>query len=274
MRRKNIAIILALPSVNAVSLANFQQITSLLIPLTCQTAYDNEIPSCTVSDFQNGCSSICVTGLKSQARSVTNACADVTVNANTLLGRVKAGGIVEALCVSVLSSTTSSAKVTVISPSIVSSTAAVSVTIPTGGAGVTGGLGTKTSSTSVPIPQTQLSSSKSSSASIRTTTRASTTATTTLSSANGGIGGDDPTSTTASTTAVAVTPSPVNGSSSSSSTKTSATASKTAQASNGKSDSGGGSPFDIQSSGGSHSSARSTIMALLIITWAGVLLGR
>ncbi|KAH6680735.1 hypothetical protein B0J14DRAFT_272250 [Halenospora varia] len=273
MRRKNIAIILALPSANAVSLANFQQITSLLIPSTCQTAYDNEIPSCTVSDFQNGCSSICVSGLKSQARSVTNACADVTVNANTLLGRVKAGGIVEALCVSVLSSTSSSAKVTVISPSIVSSTPAASVTIPTGGAGVTGGLGEKTSSTSVPIPQTQLSSSRSSSASIRTTTRASTTATTTLSSAEGGIG-EPPTSTTTSTTAAAVAPSPVNGSSETSSRTTSAAASKTAQASNGKSDSGGGSPFDIQSSGANHTGAHSAIMALLIITWAGVLLGR
>src|SRR6266536_4407518 len=145
MRRKHLAVALGLPLANALSLQNFQQITSLLIPISCQLAYDEQIASCIVDDFRKGCSKSCKKGLKSVASDVSDACSSITVSSNTLLGIVMNGGIIEALCPTGTQTTQTTA-----APSAIPDPApAVSVTLPTASPGVTGGGGIKSSTATV-----------------------------------------------------------------------------------------------------------------------------
>ncbi|KAE9372260.1 hypothetical protein N431DRAFT_456993 [Stipitochalara longipes BDJ] len=263
MRRRNISILLVAPTANALSLANFQSITSALIPFNCQLTYDSQIPSCTVSDFNNGCSEICVAGLNTVARAVSDSCSDVRVNSNTLLGIVKNGGIVAALCPTLAKT---SAQPTVASVTVQPSTpaaqpAAVSVTIPTDGPGVTGGLGFKTTSTStstssstpIPVPQSEVSS---------TTTKAAkttkTTSTTSQSEQAGGIGGGSP-ATKSTTTAAKKT--------------TSTASSETTSSPQSQDKSGGGSPFDTASNDATRDVGTS-MLALAVAVFAVVAIGR
>ncbi len=258
MRRKNISVLLALPAANALSLANFQSITSVLIPIDCQLTYDNQIPSCTVSDFNNGCSAVCIQGLNAIARSVSRSCDDVEVSSNTLLGIVMNGGIVAALC-PILAKTSTQATISVTVQSSVP-TAAVSVTIPTDSAGVTGGLGFKTSSTttSTPIPAPQSEISTKTTSAVTTTTTSSTTSQS-VQSADGGLGGGSP--------ATTLTQTPAKKTTSSASAQT--TSSQQSQ-----DKSGGGSPFDTQSSNDATRDIGRSMLALVVAMFAVLVLGR
>lgn len=247
---------------NALSLANFQSITSVLIPLDCQLTYDSQIPSCTVSDFNNGCSATCVAGLNTIARSVSNSCSDVKVKSNTLLGIVKNGGIVAALCPTLAkTSAPATISVTVQTSAPAVQPAVVSVTIPTDGPGVTGGLGFKTTSTSIstpfPVPQPQSEISTSTTKTAKTT-KASTTTSQPGQAAGGGQGGGSPATTSTKTTAK----------------KTTSTASsKTTAAPQSQDKSGGGSPFDTPSNDAPRDVGRS-MLALVVAVFAVVVIGR
>ena len=275
MRRKYLAIITIpyiLPLAEALSLANFQEITSILIPISCQLQYDSQIPTCTVSDFENGCSISCQSALNSMAARVSNACSDVSVNSNTLLGIVMNGGVVEALCPAETKTTTTLAKssptpiaVSTTAPQATAAPAPVSsVTLPTESPGVTGGdgLSSKTSTTSEPIAQSAVSTSSSRSVPGKTTSSKTTATTaavssTTLQPAQGGLGGGTTSSSTSKKNAATTT-------------AASQSSQKAQPANDG---SGGGSPFDISSSG-SRSATSSTFGVLVMATWIGVLLGR
>jgi hypothetical protein len=257
MRQKNISILLAVPVTNALSLANFQSITSVLIPLDCQLTYDSQIPTCTVSDFNDGCSTACVAGLNTIASSVSSSCSHVKVKSNTLLGIVKNGGIVAALCPTLAKTTQATTSVTVQTSEPAVPPAAVSVTIPTGGAGVTGGLGFKTTSTSkpIPVPQSEISTSTTK---VVKTTKTSTTTSQSVQSAAGGLGGGSQTTTSHTTTA----------------TKTTSTASaETTSSAQSQDKSGGGSPFDVQSNNAPRDVGRS-MLALVVAMFAVVVIGR
>ena len=106
MRQK--ALFLAgLPAASAISLANFQPLDPSQIPYTCEIPYYNQIPSCLVSDFDNGCSGVCEMALEAVAQSVIRACKGVSPDPESLLETVLNGGIIAALC-PVVSTTSSS----------------------------------------------------------------------------------------------------------------------------------------------------------------------
>ncbi|PMD39077.1 hypothetical protein L207DRAFT_584468 [Hyaloscypha variabilis F] len=266
MRRRNISILLAVPAANALSLANFQTITSDLIPLSCQLTYDSQIPSCTVSDFNNGCSEICVAGLDAVAKAVSDSCDDVRVSSSTLLGIVKNGGIVAALCPTLAKTSAQSIvpSVTVQPSTPAAQPAAVSVTIPTGGPGVTGGLGfittstststSTTSSTPIPVPQSEISTTPTKSAKTAKTTK---TTSTSQSGQAGGLGGSPATKST--TSAAKET--------------TSTASSETTSSPQSQDKSGGGSPFDITSNDATRDAGRS-MLALAVAVFAVVVIGR
>lgn len=261
MRRKIISVLLAVPAANALSLANFQSITSAFIPINCQLAYDNQIPSCTVSDFNNGCSEVCVQGLNAMARSVSKSCDDVEVSSKTLLGIVMNGGIVEALCPTLAkTSTQATISVTVQSSVPTAQPAAVSVTIPTDSAGVTGGLGFKTSSTttSTPIPAPQSEISTETTSAVKTTITSSTTSQS-IQSADGGLGGGGPATTSTQTTAKKTT---------------SSASAQTTSSQQSQDKSGGGSPFDTQSSNDATRDVGRSMLALVIAMFAVLVIGR
>ncbi|KAI0180902.1 hypothetical protein GGR52DRAFT_10405 [Hypoxylon sp. FL1284] len=93
--------LLALVSASsALNLSQFQIITSNQIPRRCIHAYRSEIPGCTRVDFTNGrqCSDSCAQGLQDTAEKIDRACEDVSVNAESLLGIVLSGGLLDALC--------------------------------------------------------------------------------------------------------------------------------------------------------------------------------
>ncbi|KAN0110417.1 hypothetical protein V8E51_006804 [Hyaloscypha variabilis] len=263
MRRRNISILLAVPAANALSLANFQTITSDLIPLSCQLTYDSQIPSCTVSDFNNGCSEICVAGLDAVAKAVSDSCDDVRVSSSTLLGIVKNGGIVAALCPTLAKTSAQSIvpSVTVQPSTPAAQPAAVSVTIPTGGPGVTGGLGfittststSTTSSTPIPVPQSEISTTLTKSAKTAKTTK------TTSTSQSGQAGGLGSPATKSTTSAAKET--------------TSTASSETTSSPQSQDKSGGGSPFDITSNDATRDAGRS-MLALAVAVFAVVVIGR
>jgi hypothetical protein len=262
MRRKHLAAtVLILPLANAFSLANFQQITSVLIPRSCTLSYNSQIPTCTADDFNNGCSRSCKKALQRVAESVTEACAGVILNPNSLLGIVKNGRIIDALCLSDAPPTTTMEQPEPTSAPVESTktppeeTSAVSVTLPTKSPGVTGGQGTKTS-------KPASSASSTSEASTEPTSTVETTLATSTTSADEGIGG--PTSTTT------VSPTLDAGSEQTSSTSSSAEATSTSGSGQ---DTGGGSPFDITSSA-SRFEGRSLLGTFVVACWAFLIFGR
>ena len=261
MRRIHLAIIAIsyiLPVVEGLSLANFQQITSTSIPISCQLAYDSQISTCTVSDFENGCSASCQAALNSVANTVASACSGVSVSSTTLLAIVMNGGIVAALCPTAAQITSTLTKTSATSKAVSTTPKAVnSVTLPTVNPGVTGGEGLSSkTSTSKPAAQSTVSTSPSQSASGRTTSsRATATA-----------------KTTAKTTAQSAQSE--NGGRTSTTTSNKATTTAASQATqNSQGGSGGGSPFDISSSA-SRSETTSIFGVLLMAAWLGILLGR
>ncbi|KAI1772430.1 hypothetical protein F4818DRAFT_172072 [Hypoxylon cercidicola] len=85
---------------SALSLSNFQVITSNQIPKRCIRAYQSDIEGCTRNDFTKGrqCSVSCVQGLEETADTVNEACGDLNVSQGSLLGIVLSGGLVDTLC--------------------------------------------------------------------------------------------------------------------------------------------------------------------------------
>ncbi|RKF75406.1 hypothetical protein GcM1_234088 [Golovinomyces cichoracearum] len=97
MRKKPFIAALLFSTTYAVSLSNFERI-SPSVPARCQEEYNKEIPFCSRTDFTNGCSPHCITGLYTKAEEVSGACENVSATGNTLLGVVLSGGMVHALC--------------------------------------------------------------------------------------------------------------------------------------------------------------------------------
>jgi len=282
MRRRYLAVLPAVPLVDALSLGNFQQITATLLPNTCAAAYDGQIPSCTVSDFQNSCSLACQAGLGQVATNVQSNCRNVFVNPIALLGIVMNGGIIQALCTRV-DKATSTVTRTSTTQAVASSTAASVVTIPTASPGVTGGEGTRASTIATAQPQTQVTIPTSRSTSARSTTTATTVASTSAESTSEVVSSVAPSSvTSAESTSTSVTQSgpettsilsdtsstPGRGSIATSA-QNPAAASQNAKP---QTDTGGGSPFDIASS--ASRIGGNAISVLVAIAWMGVLFGR
>ncbi|KAK2627251.1 hypothetical protein QTJ16_003217 [Diplocarpon rosae] len=276
MRRDRLVLYSALPTTLAFSLSNFQQISTGELPVLCLLTYDTQMVDCTMIDFSNGCSSSCTTNLLSIQTAVQNVCATANVNVQTLLGIVKNGGIIEALCPAV-SSTSSS---TIAKPT--SGTPPVSViTIP----GVTGRPTTTssllfltTSSLAMPPPTIPSSIPSASVTSISTKITTSTLPNTpppivpspTSSAVATSV------STKATTSTISTIPPPQQNSTVSSnhsaatSSSSSSNPESTAKPGGG---SGGGSPFDI-SSNGSIVCYNFRWFSVLLIAWTGFLLAQ
>ncbi|KAG4431422.1 hypothetical protein IFR05_013091 [Cadophora sp. M221] len=264
MRRNHFTLFLALPTTLAFSLSNFQEITSTAIPLSCLLTYDTQMGDCKKKDFSKGCSDDCVQNLLSIQADVQEACSTITVNPSTLLGIVKSGGIVVALC-PILGSTTSSTSSTSATPQVV-------VTIPTTDPGVEVPKTTSTitvqptASTTARASQTIISLSIVSSVASPTSSSASTTST---------ISTIEVPQTTATTASSTTTPEAVPVSTTTSNRAAAAASSSSGSKATPKPDqgSGGGSPFDI-SSGGSIFGYNSALGVSLMLAWAGYFLGR
>ncbi|KAL2075756.1 hypothetical protein VTL71DRAFT_699 [Oculimacula yallundae] len=261
MLRNCFTLFLALPSALALSLSNFQEITSVTIPAGCLLSYDTKMIECKKRDFNKGCSDGCVQNLLSIQAYVQEVCSTIQVSPSTLLGIVKNGGIVNALCPGFGPVVTSSIPATTAPPKTTS---------------------TPTPFTSARTSQTVISVSIISSSIVFSTsssTSASATSTftpssSTVSSTTSSVETPQTTATTVSSTttpeALPVTTTPTNraGAAASSSSKPKATP---------KADpgSGGGSPFDISSNGSAGIVRCNSILGVgLVLGWAGYFLGR
>lgn len=264
MRRNHFTLFLALPNALAFSLSNFQEITSTVIPLSCLLTYDTQIGDCKKKDFSKGCSNDCVQNLLVVQASVQDACSTILVNPSTLLGIVKSGGIVAALC-PILSETTTATSSTSATPQVV-------VTIPTSSPGVEVPKTTSTvtvqptASTSAQPSQTIISLSIVSSVASSTSSDTLTISTTSTTEAP---------QTTATTASSTTTPEAVPVSTTTSNKAAVAASSSSGSKATPKADSGsgGGSPFDISSSG-SIVGYNSAMIVGLVLVWAGYFLGR
>ncbi|OIW33580.1 hypothetical protein CONLIGDRAFT_711462 [Coniochaeta ligniaria NRRL 30616] len=110
---------------SAMSLSNFQLITSSQVPLGCILAYNTPILGCSNADFTQGntCSASCARALQRIEDALISVCGDATVPSTSVLGMALSGGLVELLCPSGKTTTTAS------QPSVSqSSTAAVVIT--------------------------------------------------------------------------------------------------------------------------------------------------
>lgn len=219
-------------SASALSLANFQLITSNAIPSPCIVAYNTQIIGCSTSDFTNGnqCSSLCINGLLEEASIVQAICGGLTVNGQSLLGLTLSGSILETLCSGSGASTTT-VKVTV-QPST-SSRSTLSTT------------------------QSQITTTTSSSTAYLTTTISDATTTTSSSSAIINVP-----SSTSSTTTISVATTITDASQTTSTSSTEVSSTSTAQEAG--TTKGGGSPFDAV--------VQSRAPSLLIKQTTGVLL--
>lgn len=96
------ALVLLASQASALSLANFQIITSSSTPLSCLLAYNAQIPACTATDFSAAargiCSAACVRGLLQTSGNVGQACAGVRAAPNSVLFQAARGGLIDTLC--------------------------------------------------------------------------------------------------------------------------------------------------------------------------------
>lgn len=85
---------------SALSLSDFQLITSSAVPISCILAYNSQISGCVTSDFIRGktCSSECVRGLQKIQSTLQAACGDASVPGTSVLGQVLLGNLVDLLC--------------------------------------------------------------------------------------------------------------------------------------------------------------------------------
>jgi len=238
-RQIRMANILAMASTaSALSLSNFQLITSSQVSLGCILAYNAPILGCSsASDFTQGaqgnvCSAGCKRALQSVEDALTTVCGNANVPSTSVLGRALSHGLVELLCPSGKATTASAQNV---GPS---STAAVVITQTTRQIGTFSPIPTPT--TLKTSKTTSSSSSSSSSSSTDDEGDAETETPTSTSSAEA----EPQTTETAETTQVA--PAPVVTSSASRPTQTtSAQQTKSPPQTASDNTLGGGSPFDI-----------------------------
>ncbi|RFU28843.1 hypothetical protein B7463_g7483, partial [Scytalidium lignicola] len=191
------------PLADALSLANFQEITSNKIPLACQLAYDAQIPTCQVSDFKEGCSRGCEEALASIANFVSIACAGTSVKSKTLLGIVQDGGIIEALCGTSSQATTAAMTTTTTSSRQVTSAASTSKSTSSSIVVVTTTTQTTTTTSAVPVSSTILSQTSTTSTSSTISTVIASTTTSAPDSVNAGGAVVDTTSSTSTTSKAA-----------------------------------------------------------------------
>lgn len=242
----------SLPLASGLSLANFQDITSSTIPLSCQLIYDEQIPSCVVADFSGtaGCSIACQSALLGVATDVITGCSGVKVSSKTLLGIIANGGILGALCTALQTSTVAVPQTTLHTTAVAQSSAAAdSVTLPTGSPGVIVASATTSASKATSTTKAETTSVQKTTSS-KGVSVASLSSSSALSSAGGGIGGSSSQSTsTQIATVTAPTSTLAVKTSSSSTSKTTATKpAATQQSSSQSQEAAGGSPFDIASS--------------------------
>ncbi|KAK1751621.1 hypothetical protein QBC47DRAFT_72149 [Echria macrotheca] len=85
---------------SALTLSNFQVITSSTIPIPCILVYNTVIPSCTTDDFTmgNSCSAACAAGLARVQDKIQDVCDGVSISAATVLGQTLMGNLVSLLC--------------------------------------------------------------------------------------------------------------------------------------------------------------------------------
>ncbi|KAH8801643.1 hypothetical protein F5884DRAFT_862339 [Xylogone sp. PMI_703] len=248
--------LLLLPLAKALSLANFQEITSSGVSLACQLAYDAQIPTCQVSDFKGGCSRGCEEALLGIANFVSLACVGTSASSKTLLGIVQRGGILQALCsASQQTTTTTTSAMETTTTSTQQVTSETSTTMMT------------TSSTSIVVTTTTRVTSTTSSTPLTSTTtssQASTTSTTPITSST------TTSSTQSASDSVDVGGGATSAETSSTSTSTSAKPSKTSSSQTQSNQNGGqGDPFDfVASDSGAErllTSFKTTSMMLVVL---------
>jgi len=105
LRQRRAAVLFLAPVASAISLSNFQLITSSAIPLSCILAYNEPLAGCSVGDFTSGrqlagCSSSCRTGIRSTQLTLRAACVDVLAPPGSVLGEALLGdgNLVPFLC--------------------------------------------------------------------------------------------------------------------------------------------------------------------------------
>ncbi|KAF2262981.1 hypothetical protein CC78DRAFT_293548 [Lojkania enalia] len=207
---------------NSVSLSNFTPRIENL-PSECQTVYNRPIQGCTAEDFTSSdrselCSTDCVVGLVEIAKDVQQACSNVDVPETSIIGVFLLGFGVEALCPDVV--------ITTVTPS--PSTTQVQQQTTTKAEA-------RTSSEAASSSTSSTSSSEGIDVDTSVPTAPGTTLATTFT--------ETPTETAAPSDTEQ--PPPANTDSSS------AEPSQTASSQKSNADSGGGSPFDVQATGGS-----------------------
>ncbi|KAK5664335.1 hypothetical protein OQA88_556 [Cercophora sp. LCS_1] len=102
-------LLLMASTASALTLSNFQLITSSGTPIACILAYNSVIPGCSLSDFQRDstCSAACAAGLASTQETVRAVCDGVNAPGTTVLAQALAGNLVGLLCPSVGTTTSS-----------------------------------------------------------------------------------------------------------------------------------------------------------------------
>ncbi|KAK0722531.1 hypothetical protein B0T26DRAFT_739744 [Lasiosphaeria miniovina] len=108
---------------SAMSLSNFQLITSSTVPISCILAYNTPIRGCSESDFdtERTCSVACVNGLIKVQQTLQAVCDDTSIPDASVLGQVLQGNLVQLLCPGKLS-TTAAALTTTLRSVLTSST--------------------------------------------------------------------------------------------------------------------------------------------------------
>lgn len=237
MRRRHVRVadLLAMASTaSAMSLSNFQIITSSQVPLACILAYNAPILGCSNADFTSGntCSAGCVRALQRIEDALASVCGDANVPSTSLLGQALSGGLVEKLCPSGQTTTTTTSR-----PSVSqSSTAAIVITQTTRQIGTFSPIPTPTPSTL----QTSTTTTSSSSTEEDSDTEAQT-------STSSPESEPQPTETTETTQTTQVAPAPIVTSSVGGSPTQTTGAQQTKAPPQTTSDNvpGGGSPFDV-----------------------------
>ncbi|KAI9649409.1 hypothetical protein NHQ30_001985 [Ciborinia camelliae] len=270
---------------NALSLANFQSISATAVSLDCFVEYNTKISTCTLSDFKNGCSLNCQSALISKYACVNRACSADYVSSKTLLGIIKSGGILGALCPNIKTSTTAT-RPTSTTTLLETSTTSAEITETS----TTNPMSSSTQSSSENIltttfPElptalsTRMESSKTrqslpsqipSSSSISSTSSSTSSESTSTFSSSPNSNTSTNTNTTPTTTQIQSQSQPQTQSSTSASTKTTGTTPKStatmaAAANNGDGASGGGSPFDINADNGGLASGVGRVSRALVI---------
>ncbi|KAJ9136730.1 hypothetical protein NKR23_g9597 [Pleurostoma richardsiae] len=233
---------------SAISLADFQLISSSSVPLGCILAYNTPIVGCSSSDFTQGntCSSSCERGLQLIEATISSVCDNVDVSSNSVLGQALSGDLVDLLCPT--GKTTTAATTSLSSKS---TTAAVVLTSKSETTTVTLG-----SFTVIPTPSTT--------SAVTETTKTETSTVTTEASTSSSTTSVDA-SPAAQTTSAAQTPA---AETTSSSTKTTSSTHK-AEATR-----GGGSPFDATVANSSPALSVRWTKQLLLAALCGLLLLR